>query len=89
MAVSLFGRDVSNGFIWSNLVDRAWLFGGKPLQENQSVKDGLWRFEMGDGSVEWTRLDAGDNVTNGRLSHGAEDKDNVKRSNRDPKISGH
>ncbi len=62
---------ISNGFIWSNLVDRAWLFGGRPLHEKPLVKNGLWRLEMGAGGVQWTQLDAGDNVTDGRPSHGA------------------
>lgn len=62
---------VSNGFIWSNPVDRAWLFGGKPLHENPLVKNNLWRFEMREGRIQWTQLDAGNNVTNGRPNYGA------------------
>ncbi|KAH6630956.1 hypothetical protein B0J18DRAFT_422712 [Chaetomium sp. MPI-SDFR-AT-0129] len=62
---------VSNGFIWSNLVDRAWMFEGRPLHEKLLVKNDLWRFEMGDDGVQWTQLGAGDNVTSGRPSYGA------------------
>jgi hypothetical protein len=63
----------SFGFIWSNLVDRAWLFCEMPLHKNQSLKNDLWHFEMDEGGVGsgWTELDAGENVTNSRPTHGA------------------
>lgn len=67
---------VSNGFMWNNLVDRAWLFGGKPLDEDELLANDIWRVSVDadtdDGIPQWTRLGAGDNATQSRPSRGAE-----------------
>jgi hypothetical protein len=62
---------VSNGFMWGNLVDRAWLFGGKALDGDVSLDNDVWRFAADGDGVQWTQLAAGDNITDSRPSHGA------------------
>jgi hypothetical protein len=61
---------VSHGVMWSNLIDRAWLFGGKSEADSQ-LKNTLWRFEPGESHGQWTCLDTGLNVSDGRPSNGA------------------
>lgn len=53
-----------HGFAWSNLVDRAWLFGGKPSDDASGVEfdaNSIWRFEWTNGQGEWSKL----NIKNG------------------------
>lgn len=61
---------VSHGVMWSNLLDRAWLFGGKSEADSQ-LRNSLWRFEPGKSYSQWTSIDIGHNVSDSRPSHGA------------------
>jgi len=61
---------VSHGVIWSNLIDRAWLFGGKSEADSQ-LPNSLWRFEPGKVDDRWSSIDIGHNVSNSRPSNGA------------------
>ncbi|KAK4186670.1 hypothetical protein QBC35DRAFT_500646 [Podospora australis] len=66
---------VYHGFMFSNLVDKAWLFGGHPVDDVElPIPNDIWRFEPGageDGNIEWTRLPSGDNITAERPYRGA------------------
>ncbi|CAM1509067.1 Fc.00g028060.m01.CDS01 [Cosmosporella sp. VM-42] len=62
---------VSHGFMWSNLVDRAWLYGGMPLNVNDSAQNDIWRFTTNNESVQWNRLDIRDGSPGSRPSYGA------------------
>ncbi|KAM7208347.1 hypothetical protein V8F20_001325 [Naviculisporaceae sp. PSN 640] len=47
---------VYHGFAFSNLVDRAWLFGGAPVDPNaRPLANHVWRFEPG-AAVPWLQL---------------------------------
>lgn len=61
---------VSHGVMWSNLVDRAWLYGGKS-EAGSRLQNSLWRFEPGKSDTQWTALDMGHNLSNIRPSNGA------------------
>ena len=61
---------VSHGVMWSNLIDRAWLFGGKSEADSQ-LKNTLWRFEPEEPHDRWTRLDTDLHVSDRRPSNGA------------------
>ena len=61
---------MSDRVIWSNLIDRAWLFGGKSEADSQ-LRNSLWRFEPGKVDDQWTSLDIGHNVSRSRPSNGA------------------
>ncbi|KAK4449015.1 hypothetical protein QBC34DRAFT_438781 [Podospora aff. communis PSN243] len=63
-----------HGFMFSNLVDRAWLFGGKPARNATDpgpMSNDVWRFEPGPGDGFWTQLQPGDNATQERPYRGA------------------
>ncbi|KAK5660025.1 hypothetical protein OQA88_13493 [Cercophora sp. LCS_1] len=66
---------VYHGFMFSNLVDKAWLFGGHPVGEPEPpTSNDLWRFEpatQDDGDATWTRLPVSDNTTTERPYRGA------------------
>lgn len=61
---------MSHGVIWSNLVDRAWLFGGKS-EADSHLPNSLWRFEPGKVDDWWTSIDVGHNVSSSRPTNGA------------------
>lgn len=56
--------------MWSNLIDRAWLFGGKSEADSQ-LPSSLWRFEPGKVDDPWSSIDIGRNVSSIRPSNGA------------------
>ncbi|KAL9118890.1 MAG: hypothetical protein Q9187_004556 [Circinaria calcarea] len=56
--------------MWSNLIDRAWLFGGKS-EADSLLRNSLWRFEPGKVDDQWTSIDIGHNVSSSRPSNGA------------------
>ncbi|KAK0624116.1 hypothetical protein B0T14DRAFT_583313 [Immersiella caudata] len=65
---------VYHGFMFSNLVDRAWLFGGKPVRngtELEAMPNDVWRFEPGHGEGKWTWLPPDENTTDERPYRGA------------------
>jgi hypothetical protein len=47
---------VAYGFMWSNLLDRAWLIGGAS-EANSQLENSLWRFEPAKPDGQWTSLD--------------------------------
>lgn len=62
---------VSNGFMWSNLVDRAWLFGGRPVDDSVALANDIWRFTVDNDTVEWQEVPASVDTGYARPSHGA------------------
>ncbi|KAK4213352.1 hypothetical protein QBC37DRAFT_423209 [Rhypophila decipiens] len=57
---------VYHGFAFSNLIDRAWLFGGRPVDPNakHGQENDVWRFELAAGDHAWTRLSLGSSSVN-------------------------
>ena len=64
---------VTHGFTFSNLVDRAWLFGGKPVGNGTptAMANDIWRFEPQSGDSPWTQIPPGTNSTQERPYRGA------------------
>jgi len=56
--------------MWSNLIDRAWLFGGKS-EANRLLQNSLWRFEPSRSDSQWTSLELDHNMSDSRPSNGA------------------
>ena len=56
--------------MWSNLIDRAWLFGGRS-EANRLLQNSLWRFEPSRSVGQWTSLELDRNMSDSRPSNGA------------------
>ncbi|KAK3997218.1 hypothetical protein QBC44DRAFT_377111 [Cladorrhinum sp. PSN332] len=62
---------VHHGFMFSNLIDRAWLFGGHPVGRNESqIPNNIWRFEPFNAKT-WQKLPPQRNGTSDRPYRGA------------------
>ena len=57
--------------MWSDLLDRAWLYGGQTMQGRGDVANDIWRFERRGEEGKWTKLDFSDNATSLRPVRGA------------------
>jgi hypothetical protein len=55
--------------MWSNLVDRAWLYGGRS-EADIKLQNSLWRFERASFGNQWTSLPVGLNMSR-RPTNGA------------------
>jgi Galactose oxidase, central domain len=62
--------NVSYGFMFSDLLNRAWLFGGRS-NDNTTLDNSVWRFEPGREEQQWTKLSQAANDTAPRVSFGA------------------
>ena len=48
---------ISNGTLWTNRIDKIWLFGGKSSKQTDH-ENSLWRFDSTLNGQQWVRLDS-------------------------------